>query len=103
MKYFKIIHSKISNQVIMTAAAINVFFMIYPAYANGLDKAKGVLEKLRDGLKAIIPIAATVILLCLAVSYAGRFIEKSTFIRWAIGVIIAGSAAEIANMLFKYP
>ncbi|KEC69000.1 hypothetical protein O7Q_00236, partial [Bartonella quintana JK 39] len=33
--------------------------------------------------------------------YAGRYIEKDTFIRWAIGVIIAGSATQIATMLFK--
>ncbi|WP_455480636.1 VirB2 family type IV secretion system major pilin TrwL [Bartonella sp. B12(2025)] len=99
MKYLNAI-LKINDKIITTSATVTMFFMTYPAYADGLDRAKSVLEKLRDSLKTIIPIAATVILLCLAVSYAGRFIEKSTFIRWAIGVIIAGSAAEIANMLF---
>ncbi|KEC65663.1 hypothetical protein O7W_00440, partial [Bartonella quintana JK 56] len=49
----------------------------------------------------IIPIAAALILLCLAIGYAGRYIEKDTFIRWAVGVIIAGSATQIANMLFS--
>ncbi|KEC65183.1 hypothetical protein O7W_00442, partial [Bartonella quintana JK 56] len=40
-------------------------------------------------------------LLCLAIGYAGRYIEKDTFIRWAIGVVIAGSATQIATMLFS--
>ncbi|KEC69002.1 hypothetical protein O7Q_00234 [Bartonella quintana JK 39] len=47
-----------------------------------------------------MPVAAALILLCLAIGYAGRYIEKDTFIRWAIGVIIAGSATQIATMLF---
>ncbi|WP_034450580.1 VirB2 family type IV secretion system major pilin TrwL, partial [Bartonella quintana] len=48
-----------------------------------------------------IPVAAALILLCLAIGYAGRYIEKDTFIRWAIGVVIAGSATQIATMLFS--
>jgi hypothetical protein len=47
-----------------------------------------------------VPVIAAIILLCLGVAYAGRFIEKDTFVRWAIGVIIAGSAVQITSMLF---
>ncbi|WP_208436832.1 VirB2 family type IV secretion system major pilin TrwL, partial [Bartonella tribocorum] len=77
------------NRNIVIFAVIIVFFIIQPAYAS-LDHAKDALEALRDDLfKNIIPVAAAVILLCLAIGYAGRYIEKDTFIRWAIGVIIA--------------
>ncbi|WP_375659737.1 TrbC/VirB2 family protein, partial [Bartonella sp. CL1QHWL] len=33
--------------------------------------------------------------------YAGRYIGKDTFVRWAIGVVIAGSATQLVTMLFK--
>ncbi|WP_375695610.1 VirB2 family type IV secretion system major pilin TrwL, partial [Bartonella sp. AC66GZZY] len=58
------------------------------------------LTALQTDLKTLIPIAAAVILLCLAIGYAGRYIEKDTFVRWGIGVVIAGSAAELVKMLF---
>ncbi|BBL53944.1 hypothetical protein MF1_12020 [Bartonella quintana] len=85
-----------------TIAAMIVFIMSYPVYAQAqnLTTAKNALNKFQSELKAIIPVAAALILLCLAIGYAGRYIEKDTFIRWAIGVVIAGSATQIANMLF---
>ncbi|WP_455480638.1 VirB2 family type IV secretion system major pilin TrwL [Bartonella sp. B12(2025)] len=102
MKQLNAFQSKISNSIITTTAAITIFFINNPpAYAQGLKKAEGALNELKSGLTKIVPIAATIILLCLAVSYAGRFIEKSTFLRWAIGVVIAGSAFEITTLLFS--
>ncbi|KEC62111.1 VirB2 family type IV secretion system major pilin TrwL [Bartonella quintana] len=104
MKQLDNLQSKSNNKIIAIAVAITVLFMAYPAYAQAqtLDNAKGVLEKLSTELTTkIIPIAAALILLCLAIGYAGRYIEKDTFIRWAVGVIIAGSATQIANMLFS--
>ncbi|MET3589177.1 type IV secretory pathway VirB2 component (pilin) [Bartonella silvatica] len=96
-------HSSLNNKnrIIVICAAITTFFVTHSAYAD-LKNAKDALEKLQDDLiKNIIPIAAAVILLCLAIGYAGRYLEKDTFIRWAIGVVIAGSATQIAAMLFK--
>ncbi|SQF96738.1 VirB2 family type IV secretion system major pilin TrwL [Bartonella quintana] len=104
MKQLDNLQSKSNNKIIATAAAaITVLFMAYPAYAQvqALSNAKNVLESLQSELTTkIIPIAAALILLCLAIGYAGRYIEKDTFIRWAVGVIIAGSATQIATMLF---
>ncbi|WP_336278594.1 VirB2 family type IV secretion system major pilin TrwL [Bartonella sp. CB175] len=103
MKYLKTFQSKMKNKITFSAAAVTIFFMDNPAFAQktGLTKAKEVLEKLKEELDKVIPFAAAVILLCLAISYAGRFIEKDTFLRWSVGVIIAGSAASISNLLFK--
>ncbi|WP_375668651.1 MULTISPECIES: VirB2 family type IV secretion system major pilin TrwL [unclassified Bartonella] len=92
-----------NNKIIATSAALTVFFMNNPVWAQaaqGLKNADTALKALQKDLKGIIPIAAAVILLCLAIGYAGRYIGKDTFVRWAIGVVIAGSAAELANMLF---
>ncbi len=92
---------KNNNEIITISAALTVLFISNPAYAVQLKNAKKALDTLQDDLvKNIIPIAAAVILLCLAILYAGRYIEKDTFIRWAIGVVIAGSATQLASLLF---
>ncbi|EJF79809.1 TrbC/VIRB2 family [Candidatus Bartonella washoeensis] len=104
MKKSNTVRAKINNKIVTTITTISVFFMAYPACAQaqqGLQNAKGILDKFKSELDTIIPIAAAVILLCLAIGYAGRYIEKDTFVRWAIGVVIAGSATQIATMLFK--
>ncbi|WP_144752500.1 VirB2 family type IV secretion system major pilin TrwL [Bartonella saheliensis] len=102
MKQLNILKTIFRNKTIPVSAALTVFFMNNSAYAQvtHLTNAKNALEKLQGDLKIIIPLAAGVILLCLAIAYAGRYIEKSTFIRWAVGVIVAGSAAELAKLLF---
>ncbi|WP_375640397.1 MULTISPECIES: VirB2 family type IV secretion system major pilin TrwL [unclassified Bartonella] len=92
----------VRNKNIKISATLIIFFMSNSVYAQvKLTNAKTALEALQNDLiKNIIPIAAAVILLCLAILYAGRYIEKDTFIRWAIGVIIAGSATQLATLLF---
>ncbi len=102
MKKINILQMVVNNTII-TIAAMTAVFLSSPVYAqvNGLGNTKKVLETFKDQLMTIIPIAAAIILLCLAIGYAGRYIEKDTFVRWAIGVVIAGSAVEIASLLFK--
>ncbi|EJF79813.1 TrbC/VIRB2 family [Candidatus Bartonella washoeensis] len=103
MKKINTFQTVINNKIIATAAMITFFSIAHPvhAQAQNLTNAKNVLTTFKEQLNTIIPVAAAVILLCLAIGYAGRYISKDTFVRWAIGVVIAGSAAEIANMLFK--
>ncbi|KEC55945.1 VirB2 family type IV secretion system major pilin TrwL [Bartonella koehlerae] len=94
---------KNNNRVIAISAVITAFFMAYPVHSQAqvLTKAKGALDALQKDLVGyIIPVAAAIILLCLAIGYAGRYIGKDTFVRWAIGVVIAGSATELVAMLF---
>ncbi|WP_375615008.1 MULTISPECIES: VirB2 family type IV secretion system major pilin TrwL [unclassified Bartonella] len=103
MKQLKTLQTIIWNKATKTFAALTVFFMSNPVLAQAvvLQPANNALTALQTDLKTLIPIAAAVILLCLAIGYAGRYIGKDTFVRWGIGVVIAGSAAELANMLFK--
>ncbi|WP_139412510.1 VirB2 family type IV secretion system major pilin TrwL [Bartonella mastomydis] len=93
---------KSNNKIIATSAALTIFFMTHPvcAAATKLKNAEDALNTLQTDLKIIIPLAAGVMLLCLAVGYAGRYIGKDTFVRWAIGVVVAGSAAQLAQLLF---
>ncbi|EJF76409.1 VirB2 family type IV secretion system major pilin TrwL [Bartonella birtlesii] len=103
MKQQNNLQLKNNNRIIAISAAITVFFITHPVYAqNTLKKAGDALKALQDDLiEKIIPVAAAIILLCLAIGYAGRYIEKGTFVRWAIGVVIAGSATQLVAMLFK--
>lgn len=105
MKQSNILQTIIRNKTTKISAGLTLFFMTHPACAQvqGLGKAGNALKELQKELIAIIPIAAAVILLCLAIGYAGRYIEKDTFVRWAIGVVIAGSAAELVSILFTKP
>ncbi|WP_455481886.1 VirB2 family type IV secretion system major pilin TrwL [Bartonella sp. B35(2025)] len=93
----------INNKVITATATVTAFFMTCPVYANvtKLNNAKKAMDEVQKELTVLIPLAAAVILVLLATGYAGRFIERSTFIRWSIGVIIAGSATALSNLLFK--
>ncbi|QEE12878.1 VirB2 family type IV secretion system major pilin TrwL [Bartonella krasnovii] len=96
------IQSKKDNRItVISVAAVTFFMNSSYAKAVNLTKAQTALNALKSDLDKIIPLAAGVILLCLAIGYAGRYIGKDTFVRWAIGVVIAGSAAQLANLLFK--
>ncbi|QEE12880.1 VirB2 family type IV secretion system major pilin TrwL [Bartonella krasnovii] len=95
------IQSKKDNRIFAFSVVAAAFFITYPAYAQvKLANAQTALNALKDDLEKIIPLAAGVILLCLAIGYAGRYISKDTFVRWAIGVVIAGSATQLATLLF---
>ncbi|WP_139412512.1 VirB2 family type IV secretion system major pilin TrwL [Bartonella mastomydis] len=95
---------KSNNKITAISAALTVFFTSNSICAaqnvSKLTNAKNALDVLKKDLDIIIPFAAGIMLLCLAVGYAGRYIGKDTFVRWAVGVIVAGSAAQLAAMLF---
>ncbi|ETS09513.1 VirB2 family type IV secretion system major pilin TrwL [Bartonella henselae] len=101
MKQSNIFKTVVNNKVIALTTMTSIFYIAYPIHvqAEKLQNAKNALKTFKEQLITIVPIASAVILLCLAIGYAARYIEKDTFLRWAIGVVIAGSAAEIANLL----
>lgn len=88
------------NKKALAVSGILAYFAMASTASAQLTKAKGVLETFQGELTTIIPIAAAVILLLLAIGYAGKFIEKDTFVRWFVGVVIGGSAVQITTMLF---
>lgn len=67
---------------------------------GGLQKAKGVMDDFKAELTDIIPTIAVIALLALGIGYATKFVEKDTFVRWGIGIIIAGSAAQLTALFF---
>jgi len=74
-------------------------FLTLEAHAAGLQKAKGVLEIIKTEILGIVPIIAVIALIALGVGYAMNSVQKETFMRWAVGLIIVGSAAQITTML----
>ncbi len=83
MKRLNNMQTKNNNRIIAITTAMAVFFMDSPVYAqNNLYKAKTALKDLQAELvDKIIPVAVAVILLALAIGYAGRYIGKDTFVR----------------------
>ncbi|CAZ15908.1 TrbC/VirB2 family protein [Xanthomonas albilineans] len=75
-----------------------------PAFAQatgGLQKAKGFLQSIEQNLTTFIPIIAVISGLILVVCYWFRIVEKETFGRWIVGLIIAGSIGEIVAMFLS--
>lgn len=93
---------KSSNSIghpILTALLLTLMVFTPPAHAVGLEKAKGVLEIIKTEILGIVPIIAVIALIGLGIGYAMNSVNKETFIRWAVGLIIIGSAAQITSML----
>lgn len=89
-----------ANKVFAVALSLVVTTEVAMAQTGGLAKAKGVMESFKVELTDIIPTIAVIALLALGVGYATKFVEKDTFVRWAIGIIIAGSAAQLTALFF---
>ena len=71
------------------------------SFAAGLDKTKTTLDTFKSQLSSIVPPIAIIALIILGIAYATNSVEKSTFVRWAIGIIIAGSASAITYMFWS--
>ncbi len=56
-------------------------------------------EEIKTEILSIVPIIAVIALIGLGIGYAMNSVQKETFMRWAVGLIIVGSAAQITNML----
>lgn len=82
-----------------TVSAALLSMLLTPvAMAQGLSEARGFLETLQDELTTIIPIVAVIAILIAAAGYWFNIIQKDTFIKILVGLIIAGSAVQIVAM-----
>ena len=80
-------------------ASLGFALLSVQTHATGLQKAKGILELIKTEILGIVPVIAVIALIGLGVGYAMNSIQKETFMRWAVGLIIVGSASQITNML----
>lgn len=68
---------------------------------GGLSRAQTTLQTLKDNLDVILPIAAVIIGVIIFVLYSAEVMRKDDAIRWGVGVLLAGSAAELVVLLWK--
>ena len=68
---------------------------------GGLSRAQSTLQTLKDNLDVILPIAAIIIGVIIFVLYSAEVMRKDDAIRWGLGVLLAGSAAELVMLLWK--
>ena len=89
-----------ANKAFSAALILAATTEVAMAQTGGLSKAKTVMESFKTELTSIIPTIAVIALLALGSGYATKFVEKDTFVRWGIGIIIAGSAAQLTALFF---
>ena len=94
-----------SIRVLYKLTTASLLFVIHQvAFAQsigGLSRARTTLQTLSDNLDIILPIAAVIIGVIIFVLYAAEVMRKDDAIRWGIGVLLAGSAAELVVLLWK--
>lgn len=86
---------------LFNAVVLMLFSAAVSAQTGGLAKGKTALESLRDNLYIILPIAAVIIGIIIAVLYSAEIMRKDDAVRWGTGVLLAGSIAEIVVLLWK--
>jgi hypothetical protein len=97
----------IKNNIKIFCFKLNYFLFIFSIFsflsmeanAQGLQRAKGVLETVKGEILTIVPIISIIALIGLGIGYAINSVQKETFMRWGAGLIIVGSAAQITTML----
>jgi len=91
-----------SRHTLTTAALLLCCYQTASAQSiGGLSRAQTTLQTLRDNLDIILPIAAVIIGIIIFVLYSAEVMRKDDAIRWGIGVLLAGSAAELVVLLWK--
>ncbi|PWE15624.1 TrbC/VirB2 family protein [Alcaligenes aquatilis] len=92
---------RIVRHLYQTAVLAILTTSVAHAQVGGLTKARTSLETFRDNLYIILPIACVVVGLVIWVLYAAEIMRKDDAVRWGIGVLGAGSVAEMVVLFWK--
>lgn len=92
---------RIVRHIYQSAVLVMFTTGVAQAQVGGLTKARTSLELFRDNLYIILPIACVVIGLVIWVLYAAEIMRKDDAVRWGIGVLGAGSVAELVVLFWK--
>ena len=71
------------------------------AQAQGLSRARSVLQNFQSELMLFIPIVAVVSLVVLGILWGLRVIRFTTLAQWGGGVLVVGCASQLVNMLLS--
>lgn len=72
-----------------------------PAQAQGLSRARTVLQTFQGEVLSIIPIVAVIALIVLAILWGLKAIRFVDLARWGGGVLIVGCASQLVTMLMS--
>ncbi len=86
------------GQVILAAALMATTGR---AEAQGLSRARSVLQNFQSELMLFIPIVAVVSLVILGILWGLRVIRFTTLAQWGGGVLVVGCASQLVNMLLS--
>jgi type IV secretory pathway VirB2 component (pilin) len=89
------------TQVRQFVLAVAMVTSAAPAGAQGLSRARSVLQSFQSELMLFIPIVAVVSLVILGVLWGLRVIRFTTLAQWGGGVLIVGCATQLVNMLLS--
>lgn len=92
---------RILYNLIATSLLLGCHQAAFAQSIGGLSRARTTLQTLNDNLDIILPIAAVIIGVIIFVLYAAEVMRKDDAIRWGIGVLLAGSTAELVVLLWK--
>lgn len=103
LKHFKnaMSYLRIINKPTTAALLLGSHQVAFAQSIGGLSRAQTTLQTLRDNLDVILPIAAIIIGVIIFVLYSAEVMRKDDAIRWGIGVLLAGSVAELVVLLWK--
>lgn len=68
--------------------------------AGGLSKAGSALEKFQNDIKPVIRVVAVLALMLTGAAYFLNMVDKSTFFKIVVGILIIGSANEIVDLFW---
>ena len=71
------------------------------AEAQGLSKARSVLQNFQSELMLFIPIVAVVSLIVLGILWGLRVIHFRTLAQWGGGILVVGCASQLVSMLLS--
>jgi len=89
------------RRTIRVAGAGAGLLLASAAEAAGLSRATSVVNGLTSEVKVLVPLVAVLALIVLGILWGTKVIRFVTLCQFGAAVIVAGSAAEIVNMLFS--
>jgi len=71
------------------------------ADAQGLSRARSVLQAFQSELMLFVPIVAVVSLIVLGILWGLRVIHFRTLAQWGGGILVVGCASQLVSMLLS--
>ena len=81
--------------------AVSIMTSTGTAQAQGLSRARSVLQNFQSELMLFVPIVAVVSLIILGILWGLRVIRFTTLAQWGGGVLVVGCATQLVSMLLS--